>query len=73
MHDIIELEERGLPGVMIASDEFREAAATQSKALAADPAAVFVPHPIQDRTDEEIRELAAAAFSQVLEALVAPV
>lgn len=66
MHDISDLEKRGLPAVFVASAEFVEAAAAQGAALGFDPAAVFVPHPIQDRTDEEMRVLAR----QALEAIV---
>ena len=33
-----------------------------AEALAADPAAVFVAHPIQDRSAEEMREIADRAF-----------
>jgi hypothetical protein len=32
---------------------------------------VFVPHPIQDRTDEEMRALADGACEEVLKALTA--
>ncbi len=71
MHDIAELETRGLPGVFIASTEFVAAAETQARALGVDPARVFVPHPIQDRTDDEIRALAEAAADEVLAAAVA--
>jgi hypothetical protein len=71
VHDITDLESLGLPGVFIASTEFIEAAAAQARALGFDPAAVFVAHPIQDRTDEELRELADAAVEQVLAAIVA--
>jgi alkanesulfonate monooxygenase SsuD/methylene tetrahydromethanopterin reductase-like flavin-dependent oxidoreductase (luciferase family) len=71
VHDITDLEGLGLPGVFIASTEFIEAAAAQARALGFDPAAVFVAHPIQDRTDEELRELADAAVEQVLAAIVA--
>lgn len=71
MHDIVDLESRGLPGVMVASDEFVDAAWAQARALGADPAAVFVPHPIQDRTDAELRALADAAADAVVAALVA--
>ena len=70
MHDIAELEGRGLVGVFVASTEFVEAAAAQSKALGYAPAAVFVPHPIQDRTDEEMRALADETVDQVLAALL---
>jgi hypothetical protein len=60
-----ELEWRGLPAVYVASSEFVEAAAAQSRALGFDPAGVFVPHPIQDRTDDEMRALADAAADEV--------
>ena len=70
MHDITDLEARGRPGVFVASTAFVAAAAAQAKALGADPARVFVPHPIQDRTDDEIRALADAAIDDVLAQLV---
>ena len=69
MHDIVDLEGRGIPGVLIASSEFVEAAEAQARALGADPARVFVPHPIQDRTDAEIRALADGALEEVLRTL----
>ena len=56
---------------MISSAEFIDAAHAQSAALGADPARVFVAHPIQDRTDDELRALADAAVDAVLEALTA--
>lgn len=71
MHDIVELEGLGLPGLFIASSEFEEAAAVQAAALGFDPARVFVPHPIQDRTDDEMRELADAAVDDVIARLLA--
>jgi hypothetical protein len=33
---------------------------------------VFVPHPIQDRTDDELRALADAAVDAALDRLLAP-
>ena len=69
MHDITDLEGRGVPGVFVASTEFIEAAAAQAAALGFEPAAVFVPHPIQDRTDDEMRALADDAVEAVLDAL----
>ena len=66
MHDIVDLERRGVPGVFVASTEFIDAAAAQSTALGFEPASVFVPHPIQDRTDDEMRALADAAFDQIV-------
>jgi hypothetical protein len=32
---------------------------------------VWVPHPIQDRTDEELRTLADSAFDEIVEGLIA--
>ena len=69
MHDIADLESRQIPGVGVASSEFVEAAALQSRALGFDPAMVFVPHPIQDRTDAEMRTLADNALGEILRLL----
>lgn len=69
MHDIADLESRGVVGVYVASTEFVDAGAAQARALGVDPAAVFVPHPIQDRTDDELRALADAAFEAILAAV----
>ena len=66
MHDIVDLEARGVPAAFVASTEFIDAADTQAKALGFDAVArVFVPHPIQDRTDDEMRALADAAFEEI--------
>jgi hypothetical protein len=43
----------------------------QSDSLGFEPAVVYVPHPIQNRTKEEIEALADAAFEKVLAALQA--
>lgn len=70
MHDISDLELRGLPGVMVASKGFVTAAQTQADALGFSTIArVFTPHPVQDRTDEEMREYADGVFDSVVEAL----
>jgi hypothetical protein len=59
------LEGQGLPAVFVASTEFVEAAGAQARALGFDPAGVYVAHPIQDRTDDEVRALADAALEAV--------
>ena len=69
MHDIADLEGRGIPAVFVASTEFVEAAAAQVRSIGLDVARVFVPHPIQDRTDDEMRALADAALDEILRAL----
>jgi len=55
--------------VFIASSEFDEAARAQALALGVTPRWVLVPHPIQDRTDDEMRALADDALLQILNAL----
>jgi hypothetical protein len=69
MHDIRNLEGRGVVSVGIASTEFMVAAESQNKSLGYDPAVVFIPHPIQDRTDDEMRALAEGALDEILAAL----
>ncbi|HDZ09008.1 hypothetical protein LCGC14_0012910 [marine sediment metagenome] len=69
MHDIADLESRQIPGVGVASTEFIDAAAAQSRTLGFDPAMVFVPHPIQNRTDAEMCTLADAALGDILRLL----
>ena len=64
-----DLESRGIPAVGIATTEFAQAAESQAKALGTDPAYVFVPHPIQDRTDEELHALADAYLDEMLKEL----
>jgi hypothetical protein len=71
VHDIADLERRGIPGVFVASTEFIEAAEAQARALGFPAAAVYVPHPIQDRTDEEMRDLADGAVDAIIAAVVA--
>jgi len=71
VHDISTLEEQDIPGVLVASIEFRDAARYQAQALGFTPACVFVQHPIQDRTDQEIRNLADAAVDEILASLIA--
>jgi hypothetical protein len=67
VHDVVDLEGRGLPGVFVASAEFVVAAESQSRSLGfPDVARVFVPHPIQDRTDDEMRAYADAAFDEIV-------
>lgn len=69
MHDITELERRGIPGVFVASHPFGEAADSQGAALGYHPDHVLVPHPIQDRTDQEMRVLAEGAIDALVTAL----
>ena len=69
MHDIRDLEDLGVVAVAIASREFRQAAAAQNRSPGYAPAVIFVPHPIQDRTDDEMRALADEALESILRSL----
>jgi hypothetical protein len=70
VHDITNLEARGIPSVFVASSVFQDAAEAQARALGFPSAErVFVPHPIQDRTDDEMRRLAESAVDDVLRAI----
>ncbi len=69
MHDIADLDRRGVVGVFLASGAFAQAAQVQSEALGFPAPHVLVPHPIQDRTDEELRALAEDAYPEVVAAV----
>ncbi len=71
MHDINDLERRGIPGVFTATVEFSEAARIQSEALGLDVARVLTPHPIQDRTDEEMTAIADQVIDKLIAAITA--
>ena len=71
MHDFIDFEERGVRATFVASTEFVDAAEVQSRALGVESTGVFVAHPIQDRTDDEMRSLADEAFARIRDALLA--
>ena len=70
MHDTVDLETRGVPSVFVATVEFIDGAVAQARALGADPAAVYVEHPIQDRTDAEMTAIADEATRAIVANLV---
>ena len=55
--------------MFVASKPFAEAAETQARALGLEVARVFVAHPIQDRTDDEMWSLADEALDALTRAL----
>ena len=72
LRDVLEFERDGRPAVLVASDVFTAAADKQARMLG-QPAArrAFVPHPVQDRTDDELRAFAGSVVDELLEALSA--
>jgi hypothetical protein len=71
VHDTTWFEIQGIPSVFIASDAFVDAAEVQSRALGLEEVRrVFVPHPIQDANDDEMRAKADAVVDAVVTALL---
>ena len=66
MRDITDLHKRGVLGVVVATEEFISAAEGQSKALRSSVECVFTKHPIQDRNDEEMKDLAIRPLHRLL-------
>ncbi len=66
----MDLESRGIPGGYILTEQFREADLAQAAALGFSAMKVFVEHPIQDRTDAEMADIADRAFPAVLNMLL---
>jgi len=71
VHDIADLEARGVASVFVASTEFAAAAEAQARALGVDTAHVLVAHPIQDRSDTELEALADGAVDEIIQAITA--
>jgi hypothetical protein len=63
------LDGRGIPGVSVVTTEFADAVEVQSKALGFDPAIVYVPHPIQNRTPAELAQIADDTIAPLLQKL----
>lgn len=64
------LDSRGIPGVSVVTTGFTDAVAAQSQALGFEPAIVWTPHPIQNRTPDELDSIADAAIESALALLV---
>ena len=72
MHDAVYFETQGIPSVFVMTSEFTGAAQTQADALGLpDVQRVVVPHPMQDRTDDEMAARADAVVDNLIEALTA--
>jgi hypothetical protein len=70
LRDVVEFEGAGRTAVLIASDAFAQAAEDQAGKLGqAELRRAFVAHPVQDRTDDELRALAVAIVDEALAAL----
>ena len=72
VHDISDIERRGVPGVFVSTVHFASAVVARSESLGFDAASVLTRHPIQDRTDDEMTQIADAAFDDLVRAIVGP-
>ncbi len=66
MHDLQALDRRGIPGCGVATEAFRPAADAQMKALGFAAALAWVPHPIQNRTPQELEAIADEVVERIL-------
>ena len=70
MHDLVHLERRGIPAVGIATAPFADEAIEQARRLGMPGARmVYIPHPVQLLTGDELDARADAIFPDVLAAL----
>jgi hypothetical protein len=70
VHDTSDLEIRGIPSVYVATTEFVDGADAQAKSLGFAHSPIYIEHPIQDRTDEEMVAIGEKAFEAVVAQLV---
>ena len=56
----------GIPGVSVVTQAITDAVEKQSGALGFEPAVVYVPHPIQNRTAAELAKIADDVVEPVL-------
>jgi uracil-DNA glycosylase len=71
--DLVHLERRGIPAVGVATAPFADEAIEQARRLGMPGCrVVYVPHPVQLLTDDELAARADAVFPAVLAALTEP-
>ena len=68
---MLDLDRRGVPGAMIATTAFEAAYEAQADLLAFAPRVVYVPHPIQNRSEAEVRALADDALERIVATVTA--
>jgi hypothetical protein len=68
--DLVHLEHRGIPAVGVATAPFADEAVEQARLLGMpDCRVVYIPHPVQLLTAEELGRRADAVFPEILAAL----
>jgi len=70
LRDVLSLEADGKPAVLVTTAGFATVATRQAAALGQpEVRRVLVAHPVADRTDDEMHELARRAADEILSAL----
>ncbi len=71
MHDSVFFENAGIPVAAFATTEFANAGRAQADALGMpDFNLIFVEHPIQPLTEEEVHRRADAVYDQLIKTLI---
>jgi hypothetical protein len=65
-HDLNDLDLRGIPGISVLTEEFRDAFANQCRAIGFDGAALYTPHPMQNKSTAELHAFADQTFERIL-------
>ena len=60
---------KGVAGVSVLTSEFEQAFKSQKAAIGLDAAAVYVPHPLQNKTTQELHDWADKAVDEILRAI----
>ncbi len=70
---MVELERRGIPTVGVATEPFVDEALEQARVLGMpDYRMVYIPHPVQLLSLDELRSYADRAFEEIVARLIAP-
>jgi hypothetical protein len=68
-HDLNDLDKKGIAGVSVLTAEFEQAFNSQRAAIGLAAAAVYVPHPLQNKTTRELHAWADTAVEEILQAI----
>jgi hypothetical protein len=73
VHDVVRLEQRGIPTAAVATEPFLDEALEQARLLGMpDYRTVLISHPVQLATTEDLHARANAAFDAVVARLTRP-
>jgi hypothetical protein len=71
VHDVIRLEQRGIPTVNVGTEVFLDEALEQARVLGmADYRMIWLPHPVAPKTGDEIRALARECAADIVARLL---